>query len=269
MKLTILVDNTTYMSNLLAEDAFCAYIEDNGCKILLDTGESDLFLKNAQHLGIDLGQLDYIVLSHGHHDHVWGLKHLLAKYPTDFTPQLIMHPVGLLRKTVDSRDIGFDLPLSTLKSLNPNFSTQPVWFSDKLVYLGEIPRVLPHEGKYSIGHVHDNGNTTPDYMLEDTAIVYKANDGLVIITGCSHSGIGNIIEYAKKLCAQDNVLAVIGGLHLKNPAPELLTGTKEYLKSCNIKDLFACHCTDQNSRIALAELGNLRPTTVGMSLEFI
>lgn len=272
MKVTILVDNTTYRTNLLAEDGFCAYIEDGDFKVLLDTGESDLFLRNAAHLQLDVLEANYIVLSHGHHDHAWGLKYFIAQKQAQLeTPptRLLMHPRALNSKTIDNREIGFSIQWTELEILQPQLSTKPVWLNERLVYLGQIERVLEHEGKNSLGEEHlPDGTKQPDFLYDDTAIAYKGEDGLVIITGCSHSGIGNIIAQAKRICQEDRIQAVIGGLHLRNPEPAFLQATVEHLATQNIKDLLACHCTDQNSRIALARLGNLLSPTVGLTLEY-
>lgn len=271
MKLTILVDNVTYTPELQAEDGYSAYIEDGDCKILLDTGGTDLFMRNAAILGIDLLQTDYIVLSHGHHDHVWGLKHLLNKYQghPQFKPQLITHPWTIMRKTVEGRgDIGFDLPLAQLASLNTNFSREPIWLTDRLVYLGETKRIHDFEGNYAIGEVHLPEGKQADYIYDDTSMAYKAQGGLVIITGCAHSGIGNIIEQAKRICKEERILCVIGGTHMRRPSHELLAATIDYLDKQNIDKLYCCHCTDMPSRIAMGrKLDNLVQGMVGTVLE--
>lgn len=271
MKITILIDNVTYNPDLAAEDGYSAYIQDGDCNILLDTGGSDLFISNAEKLNVDLTKTDYIVLSHGHHDHVWGLKHLLKKYQDDknFKAQLITHPRTIVRKTVEGRgDIGFDLSLEQIASLDTNFSTEPIWLTDKLVYLGEIKRRHDFEGKNTIGQVHLPDGTVPDYIHEDTSLAYKSQEGLVIITGCSHSGIANIIEHAKIICQEKRVVAVIGGTHMRNPEPELLERTIDYLSKQNIQKLYCCHCTDMASRFVMAKkLDNLLPGMVGTVFE--
>lgn len=271
MKLTILVDNVTYNPSLQGEDGYSAYIEEGDCKILLDTGGTDLFLRNAEKLGIDLLPIDYIVLSHGHHDHVWGLKHLLKKYAAnpEFKPQLLTHPLTIARKTVEGRgDIGFDLAIEELKPLQLNFSAEPVWLTDKLVYLGETKRIHSFEGNYAIGEVHLDNGKQADYIYDDTSLAYKAKDGIVVITGCAHSGIGNIIEQAKRICADERVVCVIGGTHMRNPSPELLQSTIDYLDKQKIAKLYCCHCTDLPSRIAMGKkLDNLIQGMVGTVLE--
>jgi 7,8-dihydropterin-6-yl-methyl-4-(beta-D-ribofuranosyl)aminobenzene 5'-phosphate synthase len=97
-------------------------------------------------------------------------------------------------------------------------------------------------------------------------LVYNGKDGLFIITGCSHSGIYNIIEYAKKMCNNHKVLRVIGGFHLFD-ADARLNNTIEYFLQNNIRDLYSCHCVsfivkaEINSRIPIHEVG------VGLRIE--
>jgi len=91
---------------------------------------------------------------------------------------------------------------------------------------------------------------------------------LVIITGCSHSGICNIVEQAKKLCREEKVIDIVGGLHLLNPSDEQLRGTLEYLGKLGPDSMHACHCTDLRSKIALSKVVNIKEVGVGLILEY-
>lgn len=274
MKITFLVDNTTNTRGLKAESGFSLYIEDQSTSILFDTGSSDLFLENAHKLGINLSKIRYVILSHGHYDHTWGLKHLAHIYrKTNSTPMikpiLLTHPLSFNQRTKEGKEMGCNIKEAELMySFSIYKSKDPVWITNKLVFLGEIERNFSYEGNHTIGQISKDGVLVPDSMEDDTAIVYKSSQGLVIITGCSHSGICNIVEQAKKICQDDRILSIIGGLHLRKPTIEQLSGTIAYLQQANIQQLYACHCTDQPSRIALAQLGNLEETTVGLTLEY-
>ncbi len=82
------------------------------------------------------------------------------------------------------------------------------------------------------------------------------------------AGICNIVEQAKKLCKEERVIDIIGGLHLLDPSKEQLQGTLEYMKKLNPKQMHACHCTDLNSKIALSKVVNLKEVGVGLDLEY-
>ena len=271
MQITVLVDNTTNTQYLKAEAGYSVYLVDGKTKILFDTGETSLFLENAQRLGINLGDLDYIVLSHGHHDHSRGLNYLLPLYTEnkETRPVLLCHPQAFIRRIKNDQELGIDL---TEDSLNASFtikkSSEPFWITERLVFLGEIKRKFSFEGLNSLGQIVKDKTFEPDHLPDDTAIAYKSAQGLVIITGCSHSGICNIIEQAKEICQEKRILAVIGGLHLLKPSAEQLNNTYKYLRKSNIDKLYACHCTDLSSRIALAQIGNLQEVCVGLTRTF-
>ena len=103
-------------------------------------------------------------------------------------------------------------------------------------------------------------------MLDDSAIVYKGKEGLFIITGCSHSGICNIIEQAKKVCEDERISAVIGGFHLFED-DERLQKTISYLKENQIRDLYPCHCVSLKAKTAMADELNIHEVGVGLKLE--
>ena len=105
-------------------------------------------------------------------------------------------------------------------------------------------------------------------MVEDSALAYKSEDGLVIITGCSHAGICNIIEYAKAVCSENRINDVVGGLHLQNPPEKQLQGTMNYFEKLALKRIHACHCTDLQSKIALSEVVEIKEVGVGLSLTY-
>ena len=278
MKLTVLVDNNTIIDRyFLAEPGISLYIEQGGKRILLDVGYSDVFIKNAQKMNIDLRTLDYVVLSHGHLDHTWGLDPLVRLYTESNIeglphkrPTILAHPLAFFSKTIDDlKEVGSLISRDKLsKHFAIELSKNPVWLTDRLLFLSEIERKNDFEGKKPIGSIMKPSGEEPDYLYDDTALVYKSPQGLVIITGCSHSGICNIVEQAKKLCKEERVIDIVGGLHLLNPSKEQLRGTLEYMKKLNPKQMHACHCTDLNSKIALSKVVNLKEVGVGLVLEY-
>jgi 7,8-dihydropterin-6-yl-methyl-4-(beta-D-ribofuranosyl)aminobenzene 5'-phosphate synthase len=151
-----------------------------------------------------------------------------------------------------------------------NLSSRPVWITDDLVFLGEIPRAFAFEqtdsGKRSIRL--PDGRIEPDHLLDDSALVFRSGAGLVIITGCSHAGICNITEYGREVCGDRRVAAIIGGLHLLTPSATRLTKTGEYLQHLQLQALHACHCTSLSSKIALAGYCPLQEVGSGIKLEW-
>lgn len=276
MQLTFLVDNTALIDRyLLAEPGLCLLIEDDETTLLFDTGYSDIFLKNAANLGKDLTDLDYLVLSHSHLDHTWGIEPLI-RYFTGLEierrpfrrPVVVAHP-GICTSVGDEgfRELGCLLSEAKLARHFPlRFSAEPQSLSTRLTYLGEIPRRNDFEATLTIGR--KEGEEHGDRVIDDTALVYRTDKGLVIVTGCSHSGICNIIEYAREVCGDRRVVDIVGGLHLLNPPARQLAGTIAYLQALRPAAVHACHCTDLPSKIALSRIVNLKETGVGLSLTY-
>ena len=121
-------------------------------------------------------------------------------------------------------------------------------------------------GKVFPGRIKIDGEYIDDYLYDDSALVYKGKDGLFIISGCSHSGICNIIEYAKKVCNDNRVVAVIGGFHLSDDNHRLRE-TIKYFEENNIKEIYPCHCTSLLAKAKfINKLGDY-VKEVGVSLE--
>lgn len=274
MKLTVLVDNNTLIDkNFYGEPGLSFYIEEGDSRILFDTGYSDIFLLNARKMGIDLKKVNCVVLSHGHLDHTWGLPHLIELLPyhgkSKKEIRLITHPDAFLPKEDDGEQIGMVLSNDVLgRCFHITASKEPVWLSDNLAYLGEIPRVHDFENRHPLGTVVESGYEKEDYLTDDSALAYRSEKGLVIITGCSHSGICNIVDQAVKVCGDERIADIIGGFHLLHPNRTVLSSTVQYMKNRSPLKVHACHCTDLNSKIALSQAVKIEETGVGLRLQY-
>jgi 7,8-dihydropterin-6-yl-methyl-4-(beta-D-ribofuranosyl)aminobenzene 5'-phosphate synthase len=280
LSLTVLVDNTTLMDRYFSgEPGLSFLIETEGKKILFDTGFSDLFLHNAQKLGINLLDLDMVVLSHGHLDHSGGLfpliRHMTRSIIEGFPvkkPLLVAHPWCFYpRPKSPVPDTGTVLSEQELSRFFDVITTTVPWhLTTNLVFLGEIERKFEFEqvdpGTRKI--IMPDGAAREDRILDDSTLAFRTSEGLVIITGCSHSGICNILEQARAVCGEKRVIDIIGGLHLLTPSPFSLKKTGEYLQHLQLPSLYACHCTSLSSKIALAGYCPVREVGTGMKIEW-
>ncbi len=279
IRISILVDNSTLIDQYyIGEPGFSAFLEADGKKILFDTGYSDAFLKNARMMNIDPLSAEFIILSHGHLDHTWGLLPMMreitekdfkraAEDPKPPRQKLIAHPGAFARKMVPAKDqeIGNVASMDSLqKVFDVRMVKTPLQLSEHVLYLGEIPRMTGFEPAYALGSTADG----PDYLLDDTALAITTSEGLVILTGCSHAGICNIVQYAIELTGENRLRDIVGGFHLLEPSEARLDGTVAFLKELSPMALHACHCTDLGSKVALGSAAPIHDVGSGMILEY-
>lgn len=236
MKLTVLTENTAG-SVFGAEHGLSYFIEYDGINILFDTGHSGLFLKNAEKLKIDVAKkADLIVLSHGHWDHGDGLRFISGK-------TLITHPDAFIKRFRKNgkNNIGLTLNKEELETkFNLLTSRESHFITDKIIFLGEIPRLNSFEAKTTS---FEDEKGKEDFVIDDSALAVIKNNQLIIVSGCAHSGICNICEYAKKVTGINEIDTVIGGFHLKHNNLQTKK-TIEYLKKATISQIIPSHCTE-------------------------
>jgi len=255
------------------EWGFSALVEADGHKILYDTGASpDLVLKNAAALKIDLHDVEDVVLSHNHWDHVSGLmtlrRELMKSNPKAMSRVHI--GAGIFEPRLDAAGADHNGLLKVKDEYpaaggafivhdKPTEIFPGVWFS------GPVPR--PHDEKnWSPGlSLNTAQGRVEDNVPEDSALVFNTADGLVILSGCAHAGIVNIADYAVTIVPAPGVtvLAIIGGLHLFSASEQTVAWTGESLKRYKVQYLLAAHCTGFEATYQLrASLGLNRKTAV-------
>lgn len=266
MLLKVLVENNTLIDQYyLGEPGISFYIEDEERKILFDTGYSDILLKNAMAMGISLQDVDTIVCSHGHDDHTKGLKYLIQEFELCNT-KIVAHPDCFLPKMDGKEYFGAPYQIEELHKLFHVILTKsPYKISEHITFLGEIPNSNSFEHRSRIGFCKREEKLEEDYLMDDSAIVYQDNEGLFIITGCSHSGICNIIEYAKKVCGDNRISGVIGGFHLFQ-TDEVLEKTIQYMIESKVKQLYPCHCVSFQVKAKMNEVLQVNEVGVGMEI---
>lgn len=208
-----------------------------GHNILFDAGQTENYKFNAQNLGLDLSSIDCIVLSHGHYDHGNGLSCYEKK-----NTKLYMHPNCLsnrIRKSTNTYG-GISLSITEIKDrFDLTQTDKPTQIFDNIYFLGEIERKFDFEAKK---FPTKNSDGSDDKAPDDSGIAINTESGIIVITGCGHSGICNTIEFAKKVTNNNKVKAVIGGFHLKE-VDDYTMKTIEYFKNNDIEQIAVGHCT--------------------------
>jgi 7,8-dihydropterin-6-yl-methyl-4-(beta-D-ribofuranosyl)aminobenzene 5'-phosphate synthase len=255
----------SWEKNPVAEHGLSVLIEvENGEEshtILLDAGLSDLaFMHNIDVLQVDLEKIESIVLSHGHMDHIGGLVGLLEKLgrPID----LLSHPGAYCQRRLNLPGKG---PQKVLPALDKAALQQAgahivttkapaLLCSDLLLTLGEIKRDTAFEQGFPWAEISQDAAWKVDPFVDDQAVVANVKDkGLVIISGCAHSGIINTVRYAQEVTGVKEIFAVMGGFHMTGPLYEpIIDQTVSSMKELAPTYIIPMHCTGWKSTHAFA-----------------
>jgi 7,8-dihydropterin-6-yl-methyl-4-(beta-D-ribofuranosyl)aminobenzene 5'-phosphate synthase len=251
---------------LRAEHGFSALVTiakgDRATRILFDAGRTpDGLVENMRRLDLSPGDIDIIVLSHGHWDHVTGMDGLVGQVGRANMPVLIHPEFWTRRRLAFPGREPVELPTTSKNALQgAGFEIveqrQPSFLLDgSLLVTGEVDRTTGFERGFPGHEAHRGGGWQPDpLILDDQALVAMVRGhGLVVVTGCGHSGIINILRHVQKLTGENRIHAVLGGFHLSGPAFEPIIGpTCDALGDFSPKFLVPTHCTGWRATHALA-----------------
>jgi 7,8-dihydropterin-6-yl-methyl-4-(beta-D-ribofuranosyl)aminobenzene 5'-phosphate synthase len=256
---------THYFQPPLAEHGFSMLIRvlrgRKSVSILFDTGVSaDGVVKNAKRMGLNLNEVEYIVLSHGHYDHFGGLVSALKTINKANLPLIVHKDMFRKRGTVNSDGTIRTYPefptRRQLSSAELIDTKQPLLIGDGVILVtGEIPRETSFEKGYLRHKALINGSWQPDpLILDDRAVVFNVRGkGLVIISGCAHAGIINTIAYAQRITGVSSVYAAMGGFHLAGKENERrIEQTVKELKQLKPKLVVTSHCTGWRAMCSIA-----------------
>jgi 7,8-dihydropterin-6-yl-methyl-4-(beta-D-ribofuranosyl)aminobenzene 5'-phosphate synthase len=236
----------------LGEWGFAALVEADGHRILFDTGaHTDIVLKNAKTLKIDLTTVPEVVLSHWHSDHVAGFitlrREVVAKAPAALARTHVGEGIFLSRVGTPP---GVELnPMIRIKAdyeeSGGTFAVhdKPAQIHPGVWLTGRVPRKNPERNWSGRAQVKTPTGLAEDTIQDDMALVVDTERGLVIVTGCGHAGVINIIEHARNFVRPAPVHALIGGIHLFNATEQTLAWTAEKLRAQRVENFIGAHCT--------------------------
>lgn len=270
MRATVLVDNIA-ARGLEAEWGLSFYLEYQGHIILLDTGASDLFARNADALGLPLSEVEFGVLSHAHWDHANGMEPFFLRNTR--APFYLRQECG--ETCYDKTPDGWQYE-GIKKGLLTDFSSRIRWVSGTG---SPIPGVtlLPHstpglEKRGKAGNMYRReGNTwVPDDFAHEQSLIFSTSKGLVIFNSCCHAGADTIIQEAAAAFPTQPIHAIVGGFHLYETPADEVRALAYRLQETGVTHVVTGHCTGQPAYDILVDvLGDrVQQLSTGLVLDF-
>ena len=272
--ITILAENTARDPGLLAEHGLAYWIEYDGRRVLLDSGQGGVLVGNAYRLGIVLHDLDALVLSHGHYDHTGGVANALktnrsvmvhAHRPLSPESSSAKGTVFRGRSGCPTRP---SRPSETRAIVWSTSSSLPPCLKD-LWRPVPVPRLTDFEDVGGPFYL-DDACTRPDPLEDDQSVFFDTPQGTVVLLGCAHSGVINTLRYIRQLTGDRPLHAVFGGMHLVGASIERIDRTIDALRQMGVEQLMPAHCTGFPATVALwnAFPGQCTPCFAGARFTF-
>jgi len=262
------------LSTMLADEGFgewgfAALVTVDGRRILFDTGaHDDTVQRNLKAMGLDLSDVEMVILSHNHDDHTAGLLTLRRQFAANspkalskvyggngiFLPRI--SPAGQVSDRMATLKREYEATGATVVEVTKPLELLPgVWLT------GPVPRVHPERNWSSVGKVRTVSGDVEDTVPEDMTLVIQTAQGPVYLFGCGHAGVINTLEHARKTIDPAPVKAVVGGLHLFAADEKHLAWTAGQLKAFGVQQLMGAHCTGIESVYRIRDLVGLTRQT--------
>jgi len=266
-------------SRLLAEQGLSLWVKvstgQRVTQLLYDFGRSEnVFAHNARILGLDITRLDHLVLSHGHVDHYGALGRVMKE--TADRCKLFVHPVALTSKRCFQLPDGtFIGPWGMERRLLEDFSeriharSEPSMLAPDIYISGAIARKTAFEHGMTGAFVETGGGLVHDDIPDDQALYMDLEGkGIVVLTGCCHSGLINTIMKGQELFPDRRIYAVLGGFHLNSVDQRQMNATLDHLAQLDVAYIGSLHCTGYYAQKVLMERfeAGWIPGTVGLTV---
>ncbi len=238
MKITCLVENVVFRGGLHAEHGLSFHIDTGNKSLLFDTGQTNAFIKNAPKLGIDVEQIDTVILSHGHYDHTGGITHFLS---SNKKAKIYAKPQALFPKYNGKKSIGFE----GFENISPErlvLIEKTTEIAPGVNIITDIPLAVPSDTDWKYFFTEKNSNLIADTFEDELFLTIVNDEKLSVLSSCSHRGITNIMRKAlTEFPLPVNLIA--GGFHLKDCKPQRVETIIDYFKTIAPEKIGICHCT--------------------------
>ena len=256
LQITALMDNQlTGRKDLLCEHGLSLHVVSEGKAILFDCGSSEKMLYNAKKLGIDLGKLDAVVLSHAHYDHAGGFRFLAEQYPVGrvYTGPGFFEP-KYARSDNCERNLsaGFDEDFLNKQGIAHNTVDGVAEILPGIYAISGFPRREPMETIPDRFLRLTRAGFVPDDFRDELCLALKADEGIVLLVGCAHPGILNMTRHVQSLLGKP-IRAVLGGTHLVEADTPRVQRTVEELGRMGVTLLGLSHCSGERAESLLRQ----------------
>ncbi len=257
---TLMEDREPKNSELKYEHGLSFYIEKDGEIILFDTGKSRAFIDNANKLGVDLNKVKHVILSHGHYDHTGGFRNYIEEFGKDFIlhvkPDLFVPKYNIKEIPYRINGNNFDIEYINEEEINIDYVVDDTKeILDGIYLVSSFERNNDFEKvDFSFGRRYGEDYVI-DSFSDEVCIVIKSSKGLIVILGCSHPGVMNIMDRIKEEF-DEPICYVIGGTHLKKAEDDRIDATFNYFVDSKIQNIGICHCTGEKAVNKFSELGD-------------
>ncbi len=251
LKITTLIENTKGEHLALkSEHGISFFIEKDGHNLLFDTGQTGAFLENAEQLQIDLSNLEYVIISHGHYDHSGGLQaltELAKKFELIVGDGFFNKKYGYKNNKYKFIGNNFDEQFLSKKDIPYRFVTEDITEIVSGIYvITNFPRIHKDEVINTRFKLIEDDKYVNDSFKDEVLIAIDIPEGLVVLLGCSHPGMKNMLDSVQKLLGKP-IYAVLGGTHLVEASDDSFDISMEYLNKSEMKVIGVSHCTGQKA----------------------